>query len=267
MGQVPAGKSIGAKRILTGAKRILIVGDGQLARVLLANIVSHAIARHTVKHIVKQWTRKSGSTFSAAVSEFDPTHIWLAISDSSLRSFAKEHADLFKNRIGVHFAGSLSGFDSLHVAHPLSSFASPISPDKFPLIPFVLDLDGPELSELLPGFDNKSFRLNPNDRTYYHALCAMAGNFTVMLWEAVGIRFQNRLGLSRGTLDVYRNQIFENLTMASRNENTESVLSGPIARGDAETIAKHHTALSQNFEMPLLKIYDGFTDLHRTESK
>lgn len=246
--------------------RVLLVGDGQLAKVLWAQLKA--------KQVAKQWSRKSAQTFPAVIKEFDPTHIWIAISDRSLESFANENSAMFKSRTIVHFAGSRPSFSSaarkdsamVFAAHPLTTFAAPIEAEDFALIPFVLDQDSPPLTELMPGFSNPSMRLKPDDRGYYHALCVMAGNFTVMLWEAMNARF-DRMGVSHATLNVFRNQIFENLANAAMSETRTSVLSGPIARGDADTIERHRSELLQRGELPLLKIYDGFLDLHRTEPK
>ncbi len=264
--------------------RVLLVGDGQLAKVLWNQLKA--------KQVAKQWSRKTNhktnQTFSEVVAEFNPTHVWIAISDGSIEKFATENSEFLKGRTVVHFAGSRPSFSvqasgettMVASAHPLTTFASSIEPENFASIPFVLDLDSPPLSDLLPGFSNPSVRLNSKDRGYYHALCVMAGNFTVMLWEAMGARF-DQLGerpnsgsaeapserISHATLNAFRDQIFENLASAAAAENRISVLSGPLSRGDAETIAHHRSELRARGEIPLLKIYDGFLELHRTEPK
>lgn len=252
MGQVPAVENL-------SASKILVVGDGHLASALVAALKSKASLQFSQTRF-SHWSRASGKPLSSVVSEADPTHVWLAISDSALADFAKEHFEILRKRIVVHFAGSLPSFSFVYAAHPLMTFASPLSADSFSKIPFILDLEGPALSELMPGFTNKFFRLDPEDRTYYHALCAISGNFTVMLWESVASRFENELGLPRDALAAFRAQTFQNLAEAGE----QSVLSGPIARGDIVNIQRHRQALFGKYEMPLLKIYDGFLDLFRT---
>ena len=246
MGQVPA--------------RILIIGNGRLATTLWD--VLHA-PDCPLSYETSRWTRKDKTSLSTALATFDPTHIWLAISDRALHDFAIEHQTLLKGRTVVHFAGSLSGWAGVHAAHPLTTLngAAKSTFGWFSKTPFVLDLEGPELTSLMPGFKNPTHRLDPHQRAYYHALCAAAGNFSVLLWETVANRFENDLGLPSSALDVYRQQIFQNLQTATGS----SVLTGPLLRGEVQTLQAHRSALLTRFEMPLLKIYDAFTDLFRTE--
>ncbi len=257
MGQVPA--------------RIMIVGDGRLAKTLWDVLhatdfpppgASQATIRPAVQS-VSRWSRKNHVSLALAVEESKATHIWLAITDQALESFIKENQPSFRNRTVVHFAGSLPTLHGVHAAHPLMTFdgQGPHTYVWFSKVPFALDLEGPELTELLPGFINDSFRLKPSARAYYHALCAAAGNFTVLLWETVGSRFQTELALPPGVLGAYRRQIFKNLDEATGR----SVLTGPLLRDDTETLDSHRSALATHFEAPLLKIYDAFADLFRTE--
>jgi 2-dehydropantoate 2-reductase len=250
MGQVPA--------------RILIVGNGRLAKTLWD--VLHA-PDFPSPCKVSRWTRADETSghgsFRDALSKFNPTHVWLAISDGALHEFAETHQEQLKPITIVHFAGSLGGWPGVHAAHPLTTLngSGEHSFTHFTQIPFVLDLDSPPFADLMPGFENQTFRLDPNQRAFYHALCATAGNFTVLLWETVADRFERELALPREALAVFRRQIFQNL----ETSGDASVLTGPLARGDVKTLQSHRAALLGRFEIPLLQIYDGFADLFRTE--
>lgn len=265
MGQVPAVKDYSRaghdQRHNLRRTRILVIGDGRLASTLIKLLQERTCAQGDG---YAQWSRGSAVSLSETLSTFDATHIWLAIADDAIKGFAHAHRTLLETRTVVHFAGSLSSFEFVHAAHPLTSFASPtstMSSSDFSKVPFILDQGAPELSELLPGFKNSAFRLDPKQRAYYHSLCAISGNFTVLLWETVAAKFEQDLGLPRTALDNYRNRIFENLAHAAKGE---TVLTGPIARRDLVTIEKHRGALLARYQMPLLKIYDGFLDLYRT---
>ncbi|CAN5731450.1 2-dehydropantoate 2-reductase PanG [soil metagenome] len=248
MGQVPA--------------RILIIGDGRLATTLwdVLHAPDFPLARSTES---SRWTRDSETSLNDVLAKFDASHVWLAISDRALREFTHEHHPVLKDRTVVHFAGSLAGWPGVHAAHPLTTLngSGAHTYSWFTKIPFVLDLDGPELATLLPGFENATYRLDPSQRAYYHALCATAGNFSVMLWESVATRFERDLALPSEILSVFRRQIFQNLD----ESDGASVLTGPLLRNDLETMKSHRTAFLSLFEIPLLKIYDAFTDLFRTE--
>ncbi len=271
MGQVPAvkdrkgvasGVSLGASPgVSSGITRILVIGDGRLASTLFEVLQERSSATGAA---FTQWTRSSTISLNEKLATFDATHIWLSIADDAIMGFAHEHRTLLASRTVVHFAGSLPSFEFVHAAHPLTSFASSVSPmtlSDFSKVPFILDREAPELSELLPGFTNISYRLDPEQRAYYHALCAISGNFTVLLWETVALKFEQELGLPQTALENYRSRIFENLASAAKGQ---SVLTGPIARGDHTTIQRHRSSLLEKYEMPLLKIYDGFLDLYRT---
>lgn len=242
MGQVP--------------QKILLVGAGRLAQTLAA---LYPTAQRWSRKSLQQLSQESLSSF---IQKSDPSHIWLAVSDNAISELAAQHRTDFQGRTVVHFSGSLSEVDGIYSAHPLSTFSAvPQSAADFARITFILDLAGPDLSALLPGLKNSFYRLPAKDRPYYHALCAISGNFTTMLWETVARRFQDELGLPAEALSTYRDQIFKNLAAA-----TGSVLTGPIARGDTKTIAAHHKALTEKHETSLLKIYAGFEELHLKES-
>ena len=126
MGQVPV--------------KILLVGDGRLAKTL-ASLFPEAL----------RWSRRAGVSLSSFIQQSDPSHIWLAISDTAIPEAIAAHSGDLKNRIVVHFAGSLSKIGNAFSAHPLSTFSgASMSKTEFDAIPFTLDFDGPELSVLIP---------------------------------------------------------------------------------------------------------------------
>ncbi len=249
MGQVPQGF------------KILLVGNGRLAaslRVALQNSGAH----------IREWTRVSSVASSSVpsladtIEEFDPSHIYLAVSDSAIEELALQNQKYFRARTVVHFAGSRPSLHGVHAAHPLSTFSSretPVVAEDFARIPFVLDRGGPPFSELFPTLHNPSFEIDADDRRYYHAHCSLSGNFTVLLWEAVTQRFQSKLGLPKDALSIYREQIFKNLALAK----SESVLTGPLVRGDRRTIDAHLASLAEYKESALTEIYRSFIHLYQ----
>lgn len=276
MGQVPVENSNATPALAPNltANQILLIGNGRLAKSLLqTGVDSH-------------WFRGSGRSLADHLKLFRPTHVWLAISDSALKNFVQENATSLsegangRSPLLIHFAGGLPTFSiaglTVHAVHPLMTFSAstdePMMPSAFSKAPLIVDSDSPSLEILMPGFSNPVHRIDPKQRAYYHALCAIAGNFSVLLWEAVAQRFENDLGLSAETLDAYRNQIFENLSSAAAPASStttsvprKTVLTGPLSRGDTNTLAAHRAALLERAEIPLLKIYDSFADLYRTD--
>ena len=68
-----------------------------------------------------------------------------------------------------------------------------------------------------------------------------------------------RIPQAREILDVYRDQIFRNI-----KETPESALTGPIARGDLQTIRNNIEALHGH---PLGTIYRAFVTSYLTTQK
>jgi 2-dehydropantoate 2-reductase len=104
--------------------------------------------------------------------------------------------------------------------------------------------------KLMPGLPNKSFVVEPELKTLYHTLCVLSGNFTVALWQKAFSDFQSRLGVSSEMLIPYLKQVVSNL-----ETNPEAALTGPVARKDVSTIAKHIQQLEgDNFQ----EVYKSF---------
>ena len=117
-------------------------------------------------------------------------------------------------------------------------------------VPFILDSGGTPFDQLLPGLPNPSFTIPASDRPYYHALCVMAGNFSTILWQKLFDELQGRFGIPGSAARPYLAQVTTNLLAdASRS------LTGPLARGDVETIGANLTALEGD---PFHAVYAAF---------
>jgi predicted short-subunit dehydrogenase-like oxidoreductase (DUF2520 family) len=95
-----------------------------------------------------------------------------------------------------------------------------------------------EFRALFPRLPNPCFPLRTDDKAYYHALCALAGGFTAVLWRDFFTAMGERYGASRDALAAYPRRIIENVLASS-----DGALTGPVARGDTETIETHLEAL------------------------
>lgn len=249
---------------LAPTERILVVGNGRLATFL------QGFLNDTHSHVPSQnWSRSQHISFHDSVRLFSPTHLWLCLSDDSIETFCLENARSFHGRTVVHFAGAkgcleLAGH-TIYPAHPLMSFPSTTSAEekraqqvRFKSVSFAVSPRQPVLQKLLPGLDNPSFVIEDDLRPLYHAYCALVGNLTVLLWEEIESRWQRRLGADIQHLDTFKNQIFEMLSM----KRDHSILTGPIARGDAETLRRHKQALTESGDPGLSALIDISADLY-----
>ena len=165
------------------------------------------------------------------------SHVLLLISDDAIESFISLHFQHTHATL-IHFSGSLIS-QRAYGAHPLMSFhAGNYQLKQYKAITFVVDEDAPDFNKLLPGLPNEAVRLNQSLKAKYHALCVMAGNFSCLLWQKLMKSFETELGLPASISHPYLEQLTKNI-MA----DYASALTGPLARGDLQTIKKNLQAL------------------------
>ncbi len=253
-------KCLAEKRI-----RYLVVGHGRLATHLLHYL---KILRLDGTH----WYRKhprAEEELSFHLAEGGITHVLLAISDSALEEFHRQKLSLYSGSV-FHFSGAIE-VPGVKGLHPLMSFGAELYPDEFyPQIPFVTissGMDGPSLEKssndflgrgfsfvgsFLPGFPNPLFKIPPDKKSLYHALCVIGGNFTTILLQKM-ICGLEELGLPRQSITPYIEQIIRNVFL-----NPDKALTGPLPRKDFITIKKNLASLEGD---PFLSIYKSFISL------
>lgn len=222
----------------------LLVGDGRLSRHL-----QHYFDLEGIRW--RLWTRAMRRPLEAALD--GARAVLLLIADDALEGFLARHADP-AGPPWIHCSGSLVTPLAAGV-HPLMSFGDELyEHDRYRRIPFVCDRGATPFAELFPRLSNPHFEIEPAERPLYHALCAMAGNFTTLLWQHAFAAFEERLGLPRSALHPYLEQVASNLVRSA------SPLTGPLARGDHRTIERHLAALEGD---PFHAVYSSFVAAHR----
>ena len=182
--------------------------------------------------------------------------IFVTTPDDAIASVAAE-TQWHQGQSVVHCSGALS-VDILESArklgtrvgafHPLQTFASVKQAiENMPGSTFAVEAEGPLLStlkDMATALDGHWIELKANDKVAYHAAAVIACNYLVTLvklatdlWQSFNIpqsqATQALLPLIRGTI---------------HNIDTVGIpqcLTGPIARGDIETIKKHLDALQK----------------------
>lgn len=240
MGQVPVFSSY------------LVIGDGRAARHIRHYFDLEAIP-------FKSWHRRNPRDDLRSLAA-GASHVLLLISDSAIAAFLRDH-EFLEPLVRVHFSGALS-INGAIGAHPLMTFASDKLYDleSYRKIPFVVE-SGHELEDVLPRLQNPAFQLAPENKGLYHALCVLSGNFTVLLWEKAFREFAGKLGLPKEALLPYLRQTMENLATAGVGE---SVLTGPLARGDHKTIEKNLASLKDD---PYRAVYEAMSRAHALDRK
>jgi predicted short-subunit dehydrogenase-like oxidoreductase (DUF2520 family) len=186
------------------------------------------------------------------------SHVLILISDQAIETFA---ASYLKNTqaLLIHFSGSLVTAHA-YGAHPLSSFNHDLwDLEQYQSIPFILDEDAPALATLLPGLPNQHVRLSKTLKPKYHALCVLSGNFSCMLWQKFFSTLEQEFHLPRTIAFPYVTQIMQNLL-----SHSPGALTGPLVRGDKETIEKNVMALQSD---PFQDVYQSFVNCYQQMKK
>jgi len=195
---------------------------------------------------VSSWDRSQDPhLFRSKLGE--ATHVLLAISDSALLSFYLKNLAGLEKTV-VHFSGALH-LDEVIAAHPLMTFGPQLYElEVYRRIHFVVT-GGESLQAALPGLSNSFTLLSPDKKPLYHALCVMAGNFPIVLWQKMFSEFE-KLGISAEAPQVYLETALKNSL-----QNPQTALTGPLARKDGATIRKNLKALEND---PFHEIYLAF---------
>lgn len=215
---------------------ILVIGSGRMAKHLC----------HYLKikgHSFKTWTRSDTQDLEHVSHSSDL--VFLAVSDDAIANLAHRLPQNQK----IHFSGSLYIPGTLGL-HPLMTFGRDLyEENQYDQIPLVFDQ--PDLAPYwLKTLPNPIVHLNPEQKTLYHGLCHLAGNYPKFLWIEIAKIFKSQLNLPPEILKPYLSEILKQ----SLGKNPDS-LTGPFARKDMETIQGHLSALDHS---PLKTSYEGF---------
>jgi len=228
-----------------------IVGDGRLARHLI-----HYFRESGLE--VVTWSRRArretGLTLEEALA--DAGVVLLLINDDAIVPFANEHREL-DGRTLVHCAGALVSPRVIGL-HPLMTFGPTLlSLDAYRAVPFLGDEGRPGFRDVFPALPNPSYLMPAEKKALYHALATLAGNLTPVLWERFIVVLADELGLPRDVVAPY----FEAVVTRCRGP-VPFAATGPIVRGDRDTIALHLQALQSETLRP---VYEAFVRVLRPE--
>lgn len=224
-------------------KKILLIGSGRLATHL--DYWNSLIPQ---PNVLLKWNRKDSiDNRHQLLKKADL--VWLAISDNSLLSFYE--TELAQTNLPVvHFSGALH-LQPMISAHPLMSFPrSLFVKNIYSQIHFSLT-GCTDLQTALPGFQNSFSIMSPEDKSLYHAMCVISGNFPQMLWNETEKSLM-KMGIPDQAFQLYIQQITNNYLLLK-----EQALTGPLVRHDRATIEINLKALEGS---ALQKIYQVFSD-------
>lgn len=227
--------------------RVVVVGSGRVARGLVEGNRS-AVARRVSSRVPH---------------DLDADLVVLAVSDGSIADVARSFDPHVAPHVPfVHCAGA-RGPDALGalsrprgVMHPLVSFARVDHPPSLEDTVFVIDGDA-AASDVAERFAREC-GARPLRRAVhggaYHAAPALVANGAAGL-ATVGVTLLVRLGLTPDEATRALGALLRTVADNVSHVGVPDALTGPIRRGDADTVARHRAALADDPDV--LAAYDA----------
>ena len=187
------------------------------------------------------------------------SHILLAVSDSAIESLAEQLRTYLISKdekpVLIHFSGA-HNFQGLEDAHPLMSFGPTLyAPEIYEQFTFVTSGEK-RFEDLFPTLKNPHVKIRPEQKSRYHALCVLGGNFTVLLMQEMLKGFRE-LHIETSNSAPYMQKIFENLL-----QNPQAALTGPLVRRDISTLQQNLSALKGH---PYAPVYRSMVEAYSPE--
>lgn len=246
-------------------KTLNVIGPGRLGRTLAAlwaqaklYEVRDVLARD-VEHARAATAFIGAGRAVARLEDMQAADLWLvATPDDGIARMARAMAAGGRVRSGdivFHCSGALSAAELGAVAaqgamtasvHPLKSFADPVTArDTFAGTYCVAEGDPDAVAALCGGFEGIGGRVVGIDaatKPLYHAASALVCNDLAALIEA-GLRCYERAGIARETASRMIEPLVRETVVNVFRTGTVAALTGPVARGDAATVARHIASL------------------------
>ena len=247
---------------------VAIVGAGALGTTLARRLVGsghsvEAVLSRTVTSARELAERVGAPTSSDVVSDLPSAVrlVFVCVPDGAIASMGEALAKVDHprdNTIVAHTSGAktaaaLAPLGEQGAAtmsfHPLQTFAKDASPGAFEDI--VVGLEGDDRAvaageALARALGARPLRLTPEDKARYHCAAALASNGLVALLAVVEEVFSasdrdpETPGSALDLVDPLVSQTLRNLQQGV----PEGALTGPVARGDEETVQAHLDALA-----------------------
>jgi predicted short-subunit dehydrogenase-like oxidoreductase (DUF2520 family) len=181
--------------------------------------------------------------------------VFIAVPDGAVTEVATQMArsPLPSGVSFVHVSGSL-GLDALaaladHAVgsfHPLQSFPAPRPPEAFQGITVAVDASttGLErrLAQLARDIGARPRHVGDEERVLYHAAAVFASNYVVAV-IAEAVKVLGKAGWSPAEAERALLPLVEGAVASVRGAGVTKALTGPIRRGDVDTVLRHLDAL------------------------
>jgi predicted short-subunit dehydrogenase-like oxidoreductase (DUF2520 family) len=178
---------------------------------------------------------------------------------SSCEQLAHKHF-LKKDAIVVHASGSLTSSilasakeQGCHIAsiHPIKSFANPTQCiHDFSGTFCAIEGDEKAIAFIAPLFEKMGgiiFTVNKDHKTLYHAACVIANNYLITLHHAAFQCFKEAR-IEEVTAKKLASTLMKSALNNIDHLTHEAALTGPLQRGDIQTVLSHLQTLNVNIK-------------------
>lgn len=255
--------------------RLNIIGTGRVATTLAilwqqsGLVITQAIWNRHQKKAQTAQQYLPASRIINDINQFPQADIVaIGVNDDSITHIANtiQHCSwLTPQTLVLHFSGALSS----HALAPLQKI-TPLIGSLHPVFPFTDIKNATEnlpehfcaiegntetlslLSQLARAAQLKDFQLSATQKKRYHAALSVSANFLVTL-NAYARNILQPLALPPEHTAQLVNQLMQQSLSQLDQLEPQAALTGPIMRGDSNTIAAHWTALSAE-EQPMYRI-------------
>lgn len=251
-----------------------VIGTGGLGSALVRafngrDISIKSIFNRTIDKARSASARADTSIISAFPSSVDELGqlVFLTVADQAIEDTAQQLADLgrdFSDHIIVHCSGNLSA-DVLHPLqkkgaaiasfHPLQTFTKQSAAERFGGIYFSFQGDESAfeiLKDIAQQLGAEILKVTARQKSDLHAAAVMASNYLTTLLDA-SVQTASLSGLPEGQAKKALIPLIRTTVKNIGEHSFEDALTGPIKRGDIETVEQHLQLLEEYSE--LLELY------------
>ena len=246
-----------------GLPAIAVVGAGHLGTSLAVSLHS---AGYRVREIVSRDKRSSQGKASAlarrlgavvidvGVGDIQGDVVWLCVPDREIRRCARALArGDWKGRIVLHSSGALASDELRSLqrrgalvasVHPLMTFVARSQP-SFAGVPFTIEGDSRAVrvaKQIVLCLGGQAYPIRKRDKAAYHAWGTFASPLLVALL-ATTEQVARRAGVSRQQARRRMMPILRQTLVNYASFGPANAFSGPIVRGDIDTVKRHLLAL------------------------
>lgn len=255
-----------------------IIGGGRVGKTLGKLFVQKKVA--TLEYVINQ-TLSSAEAACRFIGAGTPTHdiqsinsdiILISVRDDAISSIVESIPAVTKDRIILHCSGAFgkeillgarTSATSVAAVHPIKTFANPESAVKsFAQTPCIIDSDEDvkrSVTNLFLSIGGIPIHSSIQDRTLYHGGLVLACQNLVALAEASHDALIGS-GLSQNETQLILQSLMNETLNNYFQLGTLSALTGPVIRGDLNTIAAHKNALEK---IDAEHLYTSLTDFIR----